>query len=146
MTAQLTSDGFHSYPDAVEKAFGIDVDFAQLVKQYAKPEGKKCQEYTGAIKTVVAGNPNPRKISTSHVERANLTMRMGMRRFTRKTNAFSKKIENHAFVIALYFMYYNFVRIHKSLRVTPAMEAGVSNKLWDIENMVRMTETYWDSN
>ncbi len=97
-------------------------------------------ECTGACKTVVTGDPKAKHISTSYVERQNLTMRMSLRRFTRLTNAFSKKIENHAHAVALHFMYYNFVRIHKTLRVTPAMAAGISKKLWSIEDLARLLE------
>jgi IS1 family transposase len=125
---QLTSDGHRTYLEAVEGAFGCDVDYAQLVKLY------------GTRKRRVEGNPDERHVSTSYVERQNLTMRMHMRRFTRLTNAFSKKVENHAYAVALHMMYYNFVRIHKTLRITPAMEAGVADRLWEIGDLVKLVE------
>ena len=145
---QLTTDGLKAYPEAVESAFGADVDYAQLVKLYGKPPGEETaadSRYsppvcTGIRKTAIQGNPDPALVSTSYVERQNLTMRMSMRRFTRLTNALSKKIENHAHAVALHFMYYNFCRIHDSLDVTPAMEAGIADKLWDIPDIVDMVE------
>ena len=131
---QLTSDGHKAYLQAVEGAFGCDVDFAQLVKMYGPtitaPGRYSPAECTGAKKIRVMGSPNFADVSTSYVERQNLTMRMHMRRFTRLTNAFSKKVENHAHAVALHMMYYNLVRIHKTLRVTPAMAAGVTDRLW----------------
>ncbi len=143
---QVTSDGHGCYVDAVEGAFGADVDFAQLVKQYGN-EQRECSEVryspavcTGAKKIPVMGNPDPKYISTSYVERQNLTMRMSMRRFTRLTNAFSKKFENHCAAIALYFMYYNFCRIHQTLRVTPAMAAGVTDHVWEIGEIVDLLD------
>ena len=137
---QLTTDGFRPYLEAVEESFGADIDYAQLIKLYG-PSLEGETRYSpavcnGANKAVVMGKPDKKKISTSHVERQNLTMRMAMRRFTRLTNAFSKKVENHAHAIALHLMYYNFVRIHKTLRVTPAMELGLTKKLWSIEDLV----------
>jgi hypothetical protein len=130
--------------DAVDEAFGTEIDYAQLVKMYGPCLGEEHRyspaECTGAVKTPITGNPKLKHISTSYVERQNLTMRMQMRRFTRLTNAFSKKVENHAHAIALHFMYYNFVRIHKSLRVTPAMQAGISKRLWSIEDLARLLE------
>ncbi|MGR3514315.1 MAG: IS1 family transposase [Paracoccaceae bacterium] len=144
---QLTADGHKAYLNAVEDTFGDDVDFAQLVKQYGEPTGQKGHERkyspsvcTGAKKKTVTGSPDPEHISTSHVERQNLTMRMHMRRFTRLTNAFSKKIENHAYAVALHFMFYNFCRIHQTLKVTPAMAAGITDRLWDIEDLVQLVE------
>jgi IS1 family transposase len=142
---QLTSDGHRAYLEAVEGAFGADVDYAQLIKLYgAAPESAKGRyspaECIGARKERIEGNPDPRHVSTSYAERQNLTMRMHMRRFTRLTNAFSKKVENHAHAVALHFMYYNFVRIHSSLRVTPAMAAGVTNKLWEVSDIVALVE------
>jgi IS1 family transposase len=142
---QLTSDGHKAYLEAVEGAFGADIDFAQLVKLYgASPDSAKGRyspaECTGAIKTPIEGKPDPRYISTSYAERTNLTMRMHMRRFTRLTNAFSKKVENHAHSMALFTTYYNFVRIHKTLRVTPAMAAGVSDRLWEVSDIVALLE------
>lgn len=143
---QLTTDGHKAYLSAVENAFGADVDYAMLVKLYGEPAGHSAErkyspgECCGSIKGVVCGNPDEAHISTSHVERQNLSMRMGMRRFTRLTNGFSKKIENHEYALAIYFMHYNFVRIHQSLRVTPAMAAGISDKLWSMEDIVALTE------
>jgi IS1 family transposase len=142
---QLTSDGHKAYLEAVEGAFGADVDFAQLVKLYgASTDSAKGRyspaECTGAIKTSIEGKPDPKHISTSYAERANLTLRMHMRRFTRLTNGFSKKIENHAHSMALFTTYYNFVRIHKTLRVTPAMAAGVSDRLWEVSDIVALLE------
>ena len=144
---QLTSDGHRAYLEAVEGAFGGDVDYAQLVKLYGAggdprhPDTRYSpSECIGARKEVVSGNPDWNRIGTSYVERQNLTMRMSMRRFTRLTNAFSKKLENHAAAIALHFMHYNFCRIHQSLRVTPAMEAGVTDRLWEVSDIVRMVE------
>lgn len=142
---QLTSDGYKPYLQAVEGAFGNNIDFAQLVKMYGNSEGANSTERkyspaecTGAKKTVITGNPDVAKISTSYVERSNLTMRMGMRRFTRLTNAFSKKIENHCHAIALHFVYYNFVRIHKTLRVPPAMQAKLIKRLMTIEDIANL--------
>jgi len=143
---QLTTDGLGSYPPAVAQVFGIDVDYAQLVKQYgsesiSSPERRYSPAVClGAVKTPVEGRPDKAHISTSYVERQNLNMRMGMRRFTRLTNAFSKKIDNHAHSLALYFLYYNFVRIHKSLKVSPAMAAGVTDKLWAVEDIVALLD------
>lgn len=147
---QLTTDGLKAYLDAVDQAFGTEIDFAQLVKLYGKSlEGEhrySPAECTGIIKTPITGKPRMKHVSTSYVERQNLTMRMNMRRFTRLTNAFSKKVENHAHAIALHFMYYNFVRIHKSLRVTPAMAAGITKKLWDIEDLAGLLENQSPAN
>ena len=140
---QLTTDGHRPYLEAVEAAFGCEIDYAMLVKIYGKPQEEV--RYSPAqildVHTVtVAGNPDPKHISTSYVERQNLTMRMSMRRFTRLTNAFSKKLENHMHAIALHFMHYNFVGIHKTLRCTPAMAAGITQKLWSIEDIVELLE------
>jgi len=143
---QLTTDGHKVYLNAVEKAFGGDIDFAMLVKLYGTPQGNDEQrryspgECCGAIKGAVCGNPDIKHVSTSFVERQNLTMRMSMRRFTRLTNAFSKKVENLEHAVALHFMYYNFGRIHKSLRVTPAMEAGVSDHVWSLEQIAKLAD------
>jgi hypothetical protein len=145
---QLTSDGLKVYLEAVEGAFGNDVDYAMLVKMYEGDSGKRApaeRRYspavcTGAVQQRITGNPDPAHISTSHVERHNLTMRMSMRRFTRLTNAFSKKIDNHKAAQALYFCHYNFGRIHKSLRVTPAMEAGVADHAWSLEEIAGLAE------
>ena len=141
---QLTTDGFKPYLLAVEGAFGWDVDYAQLVKIYGEAKGGKLErrhgtgECIGATKEPRIGSPEEKHVSTSYVERQNLTMRMGTRRFTRLTNAFSKKVENHAHAIALHFMYYNFGRVHKTLRVTPAMEAGVSDHVWSLEEIAAL--------
>lgn len=142
---QLTTDGHRAYLDAVEGAFGGDVDYAQLVKLYGKsPESAKGRyspaECQGAIKTPRSGKPDYKHISTSHVERQNLTMRMCMRRFTRLTNGFSKKLENHIHMLSLYFVHYNFCRIHKTLKVTPAMEAGLTNTVHDMEWIVGLID------
>ena len=141
---QITSDGHRPYLEAVDKAFGSDVDFAQLIKIYGETvEGQKRYspaDCIGAKKSKVIGNPDLCCVSTSFVERQNLTMRMSIRRFTRLTNAFSKKIENHAHSVALHYMHYNFVRIHKTLRVTPAMAAGVADHLWTISDIVDLVE------
>ncbi len=143
---QLTTDGLGSYPPAVAQVVGIDVDYAQLVKVYradapATPERRYSPAVcTGAMRNPVEGRPDDAHISTSYVERQNLNMRMGMRRFTRLTNAFSKKIENHGHSLALYFLYYNFVRIHKTLKMSPAMAAGVTNKLWNVEDIVALLD------
>ena len=144
---QLTTDGHKAYLEAVEGAFGADIDYAMLIKLYgAAPESTKGRyspaECVGARKQRVEGDPDPAHVSTSYTERHNLTMRMSMRRFTRLTNAFSKKIENHCHALALYFVYYNFVRVHKSLRMSPAMAAGVSETLWDMADIVRLTDEH----
>jgi len=141
---QLTSDGLRAYLDAVEDAFGADIDYAQLVKLYGEsPEAEKRYspaECIGCRKTRIEGSPDPAHISTSFVERQNLTMRMHMRRFTRLTNAFSKKFENHVHMVALYAVWYNWVRIHKTLRVTPAMAAGLTDKLMGFEDIVALMD------
>ena len=142
---QLTTDGHRAYREAVEVVFGADIDYAQLVKMYGAKGGDKGEQRNGekycetsafTRKDIMEGHLEPNSISTSHVERQNLTMRMGMRRFTRRTNGSSKLIENHAHQVALHFMYYNFVRIHQSLRVSPAMEAGITDRLWEISDIV----------
>ena len=141
---QLTTDGHKAYLEAVEGAFGADVDYAQLIKLYGDvPEAQRRYspaECVGTRKRRVNGRPDRKDVSTSYVERQNLTMRMGMRRFTRLTNAFSKKIENHLHMLSLYFVHYNFCRMHKSLRCTPAMAAGVSDTLRDIEWIVGLID------
>jgi len=138
---QLTTDGHRVYLDAIELAFGNDIDYAMLVKIYGSDRGKgeirySPPDYMGCRSMPLVGNPNPKHISTSFAERQNLTMRMKMRRFTRLTNAFSKKRENHRWAIALHYMHYNFCRVHQTLRVTPAMEAGVTDHVWSIEEVV----------
>ena len=142
---QLTTDALGAYPAAVEKAFGSQVDYAVLNKSYeggmAHVEAKRRYSpavCVGATKRVVCGSPEIKQISTPHVERANLTMRMGMRRFTRLTNGFSKKIEMHMHAVSLHFMHYNFARIHKTLKVTPAMAAGLCERVWSIEEIVNL--------
>ena len=143
---QLTTDGHRVYLEAVESAFNLDVDYAMLHKVYgADPDAARRYSpasIRGCSTDIVTGAPNPKHVSTSFVERQNLTMRMSMRRFTRLSNGFSKKIENHAHAVALHFMHYNFARIHRSLRVTPAMEAGVSNHVWSLEGIVGLLEKY----
>lgn len=136
---QLTTDGLKVYLEAVEGAFGCDIDYAMLVKTYEASQEET--RYSPAVCTScerkpIMGKPDSDHISTSFVERANLSIRMGTRRFTRLTNAFSKKVENHAAAVALYFMHYNFCRVHQTLRVTPAMQAGVSNHIWSIQEML----------
>jgi|SRR5579872_6309648 len=137
---QLTTDGHRVYLQVVEDAFGRDIDYAMLVKLYGEDQKADTRyspaECIGCREIGIMGRPDPKHISTSHVERQNLTMRMGMRRFTRLTNGFSKKVENHFWAIALHYMHYNFCRIHKSLRVTPAMEAGIADHVWTIEEIV----------
>jgi IS1 family transposase len=142
---QLTSDGHKAYLEAVEGAFGADIDYAMINKIYGTaPEAAKGRyspaECIGVKKERIEGNPDPAHVSTSYAERQNLTMRMHMRRFTRLTNAFSKKVEHHAYAVALHMMYYNFVRLHSKLRVTPAMAAGVSDRLWEVSDIVALIE------
>jgi IS1 family transposase len=140
---QLSSDALAAYIEATERAFGADVDYGQEVKFYeAEPVGRgrySPPRVTAAQRIVIAGNPDPAYISTSLIERQNLTMRMSMRRFTRLTNAFSKKVENLRAAVSLHFAHYNFVRVHRTLRVTPAMEAKVSNRLWSLDELVERT-------
>jgi hypothetical protein len=137
---QLTTDGHKAYLEAVEEAFGADVDYAQLVKLYGPtitaPGRYSPADCIGAKKVRREGNPDIAHVSTSHVERMNLSIRMQNRRFTRLTNAFSKKLDNHIHALALYFAFYNFCRIHKTLRVTPAMAAGITDRLWSLEDIV----------
>jgi len=141
---QLTTDGHRMYLSAVEDAFGSDIDYATIQKVYGTdPDGQKRYSPAKILSStteVVIGEPNPCHISTSHVERQNLTMRMHMRRFTRLTNAFSKKVENHAHSVALFYMHYNFAKIHQTLRITPAMKAGIAQHVWSIEEIVALTE------
>jgi IS1 family transposase len=139
---QLTTDGRKAYLQAIEDSFGSEIDYAQIIKLYGNEvESEKRYspaQCTGAIKERIQGNPDIKHVSTSYVERQNLTMRMSMRRFTRLTNGFSKKVENHAHAISLHYMYYNFCRIHQTLRVTPAMEAGVTDHVWEIEEILSL--------
>jgi len=143
---QVTTDGHRAYLTAVPIAFGNDIDYATIVKLYGEEKDRIEQRYSppseviGALCAVIKGNPDPRHISTSFIERQNLTMRMQMRRFTRLTNGFSKKIDNLQWAIALHFMHYNFCRIHKALRMTPAMKAGLSTRLWEIDDIVDLIE------
>jgi hypothetical protein len=144
---QLTTDGYQPYIDAVELGFGASVDFAMLVKNYSNPSAQMSaerryspSEFMRADKRRITGDPDLKQVSTSYVERQNLTMRMSMRRFTRLTNGFSKKIYNLECAVALHFMYYNFGRIHKTLRVTPAMEAGISDHVWSLEEVAKLAE------
>lgn len=141
---QLTTDGLRAYLEAVEGAFGADIDYAQLVKIYGTSQEQtrySPAECIGCERKAVTGRPDPKHVSTSFVERQNLTMRMSMRRFTRLTNAFSKKVQNHAYHVALHYMHYNFCRIHKTLRVTPAMEAGLTGHVWTVEEMLETVES-----
>jgi len=143
---QITTDGHKPYIEAIEGAFGGDVDYGMLIKVYgAAPEGQRRYspaECIGAHKVRIEGNPDPKHISTSYAERNNLNVRMHSRRMTRLTNAFSKKIENHAHAMALHFLYYNFVRIHQTLKTTPAMAAGVTKRLWEIGDIVDVLEAW----
>jgi IS1 family transposase len=142
---QLTTDGHKAYLSAVEEAFGADIDYSMLIKLYGEPPGSpeaarrySPSECVGTRTEKIIGNPDPKHVSTSYAERANLTMRMAMRRFTRLTNAFSKKLDNHAHMVALYALWYNFVRVHKTLRTSLAMAAGISDRLWSMEDVVRL--------
>jgi len=148
---QLTTDGLRIYLTAVEKVFGADIDFAQLVKIYG-PDAAGEKRYSpavclGADRTRITGRPDPKHVSTSYIERQNLTMRMGLRRFTRLTNAFSKKLENHACAVSLHFMFYNFARVHQSLKTekgqqrTPAMAAGIADHVWSVEEIVKLLDS-----
>jgi IS1 family transposase len=142
---QITTDGHKAYLEAVENAFGADIDYAQLQKIYGAPSDQEQRRYSparciGSDMKVVSGDPDPKHVSTSYVERQNLSMRMGMRRFTRLTNGFSKKAENHCHAIALYFMFYNFGRVHQTLRVTPAMESGLATHVWTIEEICSLVQ------
>lgn len=141
---QVTSDGHRPYLAAMDTVFADDADYAMLLKLYgADPQGEKRHspaKCIGARRQAISGNPDPNHISTSYAERQNLTMRMHMRRFTRLTNAFSKKIENHSYAVTLHAMFYNFVRIHQTLKVTPAMAAGVTTRLWEMDDLVAVIE------
>jgi IS1 family transposase len=150
---QLTTDGHSPYLQAVEEAFGADIDYAMVVKMYGTPaaEAEAARRYSpseciGTQKRKVTGNLDPKHVSTSYVERQNLTMRMQIRRFTRLTTAFTKKVENHAHSVAIHFLHYNFVRIHQSLRITPAMAAGISKTLWSMDEMVGVIEEWEERN
>jgi len=142
---QLTTDGHRAYLSAVEATFGADIDYAMLVKMYGNDSSKESEtryspaECIGCEMKAISGHPKIEHISTSYVERQNLTMRMSMRRFTRLTNGFSKKIENLGHAVALHYMWYNFARVHKTLRVTPAMEAGISDHIWNYEEIARLS-------
>ena len=142
---QLTTDGHRPYLTAVEDAFGGNVDYAMLVKLYGNDQETEKRyspaECIGAREVVISGRPDRKHISTSYVERQNLTMRMHMRRFTRLTNAHSKKLANHVASIAIHYMHYNFCRVHETLRVTPAMEAGISDHVWSIEELIALLDT-----
>ena len=148
---QLTTDGHRAYLEAVDGAFGSDIDYAMLVKLYGstEPEREARRRYSpaecvGTESQVIQGDPDAGHISTSYVERHNLTMRMSMRRFTRLTNAFSKKLENHTYALALYFVHYNFCRPHKSLanpyHRSPAMAAGIADRIWTIEDLLGLLD------
>ncbi len=143
---QVTTDGHKVYLDAIEESFGADIDYAMLAKVYNESSEQKVQKryspakYISSTKEVITGNPGLKHISTCYVERSNLPMRMGMRHFTRLTNGFSKKVENLAHAVSLLFMYYNFVRIHQSLRVTPAMEAWISDHVWSLEEIAKLAD------
>src|ERR1700678_339323 len=139
---QITTDGHRMYLDAVENAFGADIDYAMLQKIYGAPTDNETRyspaTCIGCDMKVVSGNPDPKHVSTSFVERQNLTMRMSMRRFTRLTNGFSKKAVNHAHSVALHYMHYNFCRVHQTLRCTPAMEAGITDHVWNLEELIAL--------
>lgn len=142
---QITTDGLKAYATAIEGTFGIEVDYAMLIKLYGAPSDRPDTRYSPAqcigIRTgILSGSPDPQHISTSYVERMNLNIRMGLRRFTRLTNAFSKKFENHCHAAAIYFAYYNFCRVHQTLRVTPAMEAGLADHIWSVPELVGILE------
>jgi IS1 family transposase len=144
---QVTTDGHRAYLEAIEGAFGMDCDYAMLVKQYGLPTEEEARRYSparciGCETKVISGQPDPKHINTAYVERFNLTMRMSMRRFTRLTNAFSKKLRNHELMIAIHAVHYNFVRMHKTLRCSPAMAADLSKTLWSLEDMIEMTDSY----
>ena len=142
---QITTDGLRAYAEAVEGAFGMDVDYAMLIKLYGAPTDSQDTRYSpaaciGTRTGILSGNPDREHISTSYVERQNLNLRMGVRRFTRLTNAFSKKFENHCHMVAIYHAYYNFCRVHQTLRVTPAMEAGLADHVWTLQELVSLLE------
>jgi len=142
---QITTDGHRAYAEAVEGAFGMDVDYAMLIKLYGAPSDRPDTRYSpaaciGTRTGILSGNPDRNHISTSYVERQNLNLRMGVRRFTRLTNAFSKKFENHCHMVAIYHAYYNFCRTHQTLRVTPAMEAGLTDHAWSVAELVGLLD------
>jgi IS1 family transposase len=143
---QITTDGHRAYVEAVEAGFGAAVDYAMLVKIYGQTaEGQRRYsppQIIGTETECCTGNPDPKHISTSFAERSNLSIRMGLRRFTRLTNAFSKKVENHVYALSIYFMHYNFCRIHQTLRTSPAQAAGVTSKLWELTDIVRMVDEW----
>jgi hypothetical protein len=143
---QLTTDGFKPYAQVVEGVFGKEIDYGQLIKIYGTSHGPAGRyspaECIGARAKKISGNPDEKHISTSYAERNNLNIRMHSRRMTRLTNAFSKKVANHAHAMALHFLYYNFVRVHKTLRTTPAMAAGVTKRLWEIDDIVGVLEAW----
>jgi IS1 family transposase len=143
---QITTDGHRAYAEAVEGAFGMEVDYAMLIKLYGAPSDQPDTRYSpaaciGTRTGILSGNPDQQHIYTSYVERMNLKLRMGLRRFTRLTNAFSKKFENHCYAVAIYFAYYNFCRVHQTLRVTPAMEAGLTDHIWSLAELVGLLES-----
>ena len=142
---QLTTDGLRLYLSAVEDAFGSEIDYAMLVKIYGRAAESETRYSPAAIigcqAATITGDPNPKHVSTSYVERQNLTMRMSMRRFTRLTNGFSKKIENHIAAIAIHYLHYNFCRIHQTLRITPAMAAGIADHVWDVAELVALQDS-----
>ena len=142
---QLTTDGHRVYLTAVESAFGSEIDYAMLVKVYTADAGADTKyspaQCVDCQSVAITGRPDPKHVSTSFVERQNLTMRMNMRRFTRLTNGFSKKVENHAAAVALHYMHYNFCRVHKTLRVTPAMEAGIADHVWGVEEIAALLDS-----
>jgi len=146
---QLTTDGLHAYLKVVPGAFKDDIDYAMLIKMYGAERPGEARyspaECIGCKRQTIIGEPDAAHISTSYIERQNLTMRMSMRRFTRLTNGFSKKIENHVATLAIFYMHYNFVRIHQTLRVTPAMAAGVTDHLWSIEEMLELPRSIWSA-
>jgi IS1 family transposase len=142
---QITTDGHRAYAEAVAGTFGFDVDYAMLIKLYGAPSDKPDTRYSpaaciGTRTATLCGHPDPQHVSTSYVERQNLNLRMGLRRFTRLTNAFSKKFEYHCHMVAIYHAYYNFCRVHQTLRVTPAMEAGLADHIWTVEELVGILE------
>lgn len=147
---QLTTDGHHPYLKAVKETFGLDVDFAQMIKQYGRDYQEGSQRYSPPVCTgidirVRIGNPDPAEISTSYIERQNLTMRMSMRRFTRLTNAHSKKLENLTCAVALHFAYYNFCRVHSTLKTTPAVAAGIADHVWTLKDLIGLLEEIEDA-